>query len=71
MEDMSQLKLRYKEAFSINFHEICLFLNPKISARISVQRLDFWNGSVWVTSKQDICFSFSATKSYRHFLSWP
>ena len=55
----------------INFHEIRFFLNPKISALISVQRLDFWNGSVWVASNQDICFFFPATKSYRHFLSWP
>ena len=42
----------------INFHEIRFFLNPKISALISVQRLDFWNGSVWVASNQDICFFF-------------
>jgi len=52
----SQRQGQIKVAWRINFHEIRFFLNPKISALISVQRLDFWNGSVYVASNQDICF---------------
>ena len=43
-------------------------MNPKISALISVQRLDFWNGSVSVTSNQDICLKLAMTN--QKFVSW-
>ena len=42
----------------INFHELRVWQNTKISALVCVHRLDFWNVNVWVTSNQISCVFF-------------
>ena len=45
---------------TINFHELRVWQNTKISALVCVHRLDFWNVNVWVTSNQISCVFFGS-----------